>query len=494
MDYGSLSLDDDPLNIAATYSRRRISKTEKQGASSRLIQSLSTEVPPPAHTDGVYANVFHRTDVLRKMKRRRKKRRKKEAEKFPLAKAQHRSRSCIYTTLNNKSRRIKAVIYKKIMSLIILADLTFFVFSTDPKYRHYHIFYMEEGIASCIFMLEYIARMVTITESRKFGQIGAIKGRLQYMISFHAMIDACATFPFFLEFVTDWNLPTLTYLRFFRLLRILRFDSLGQATASLKRVLFYNREILYVAVVMAGGLIMFTAVLMYYLRPQGGDLDGEEWSIFTTIYYSTLMLTSQGGPGGDLPWYTQVVVLMTGLFSIGMFAIPASILTWGFEAEAERVASKTRKRHLQRISGGRPSSCSSSPSPSYGRNGYHSPSSSDEEYFKLIAGGDGDEENGKSVVKQEKEADESLRKIKELMSSFRDADSDASGSLSKGEFLRLAAPLLPKGMKNLNMGEEHNIIADADKEQISSSLLLERVNRLESKLDRILSLLDNDDK
>jgi len=487
MDYGSLSLDDDPLNSAATYSRQRIFKTKKRassrliqsrrriGASSRLVQSLSTEVPP-----------FHRTDVLRKMKK---------------AKAQPRSRSCVYTTLNNKSRRITAVVYKNIMTLIIMADLTFFVFSTDPKYRHYHIFYMEEGIASCIFMLEYIARMVTITESRKFGQIGAIKGRLQYMISFHAMIDACATFPFFLEFVTDWNLPTLTYLRFFRLLRILRFDSLGQATASLKRVLFYNREILYVAVVMAGGLIMFTAVLMYYLRPQGGDLDGEEWSIFTTIYYSTLMLTSQGGPGGDLPWYTQVVVLMTGLFSIGMFAIPASILTWGFEAEAERVASKTRKRHLQRISGGRPSSCSSSPSPSYGRNGYHSPSSSDEEYFKLIAGGDGDEENGKSVVKQEKEADESLRKIKELMSSFRDADSDASGSLSKGEFLRLAAPLLPKGMKNLNMGEEHNIIADADKEQISSSLLLERVNRLESKLDktnnrldRILSLLDNDDK
>jgi hypothetical protein len=80
------------------------------------------------------------------------------------------------------------------------------------------------------------------------------------------------------------------------------------------------------------------------------------------------------------------------------------------------------------------------------------------------------------------------------MSLFQDADSDASGSLSKGEFLRLAAPLLPKGMKNLSMGEEHNIIARADKEQISSSLLLERVNRLESKLDRILSLLDNDDK
>ena len=56
------------------------------------------------------------------------------------------------------------------------------------------------------------------------------------------------------------------------------------------------------------------------------------------MYLSALMLTGQGGPDGDLPWYTKSVILMTGIFSIGMFAIPASMLTWGFEAEAQRVA------------------------------------------------------------------------------------------------------------------------------------------------------------
>jgi len=178
--------------------------------------------------------------------------------------------------LNNKSRQsqaVKAVTYKKMMSFIIIIDLAFFVLSTDPRYRHHRIFYLEEEIASCIFMLKYIARLVTITDSRKYGQMGALKGRLRYMMSFHTLIDAFATFPF------SWNL--LRILIFFRLLLILRTDSLGQAMDSLKRVLFYNREILYFAEVMATGLIMFTAVLMYYLRPQGGDLsnDGEEWSI-----------------------------------------------------------------------------------------------------------------------------------------------------------------------------------------------------------------------
>ena len=75
---------------------------------------------------------------------------------------------------------------------------------------------------------------------------------------------------------------------------------------------------------------------MYYLRPQGDDVslvdDASDFeSISKTMVLSTLMLTGQGGPSGKLPWYTQLVVLLTGIFSVAMFAIPASMLTWGFE-------------------------------------------------------------------------------------------------------------------------------------------------------------------
>ena len=38
--------------------------------------------------------------------------------------------------------------------------------------------------------------------------------------------------------------------------------------------------------------------------------------------------------------YTQAVVALTACFSIAFFAIPASMLTWGFEAEAERLFKK----------------------------------------------------------------------------------------------------------------------------------------------------------
>lgn len=51
-----------------------------------------------------------------------------------------------------------------------------------------------------------------------------------------------------------------------------------------------------------------------------------------------------GGPGGDLPWYTKSVVLLTSELSVAIFAIPASMLTWGFEAKAARMAKRARMR------------------------------------------------------------------------------------------------------------------------------------------------------
>ena len=41
----------------------------------------------------------------------------------------------------------------------------------------------------------------------------------------------------------------------------------------------------------------------------------------------------QGGPDGELPWYTSSVMILTGFLGVGMFAIPLSMLTWGFEGK-----------------------------------------------------------------------------------------------------------------------------------------------------------------
>lgn len=200
--------------------------------------------------------------------------------------------------------------------------------STEPALSksQTQFFQAWEGITSSIFLLEYVMRLVVVTEARKYGDDGWFWGRVRYARTTSAIIDCAAMLPFFLELTTGWDLPTLTYLRSFRLLRILKTSGFADATRAVHRVIYYNRQILYVALLICVGLVLLTAVMMYYLRPQGAASSSEFESLGATMYLSAMMLTGQGGPDGDLPWYTKGVVLLTGVFSIGMFAIPASMV------------------------------------------------------------------------------------------------------------------------------------------------------------------------
>lgn len=240
------------------------------------------------------------------------------------------NKSFVYTMLNPRSTAWQARIFKWFISAVIVVDLVGFVLSTEPSLSkdQQQFFTNWEAVTSYIFLSEYILRFLSVTESHKYGSMGPIMGRLRYCTTYSAIIDLVATAPYFLERFTGWDLPTLTYLRAFRLLRILKTESFSEASKSVYRVFKYNSEILYVALCIGIGMVLFTSVLMYYMRPKNHE---QFESLSATIYLATLMLTGQGGPDGQLPWYTSAVVLLTGVFSIGMFAIPASMLTWGFE-------------------------------------------------------------------------------------------------------------------------------------------------------------------
>lgn len=303
----------------------------------------------------------------------------------------------LYIALNPKSHSQLARWYQKAITFVILCDAIVYVLSTEPNLSHLsHVFYSTEAITSTVFAIEYFARLLVCTEKRCYAKHGPTRGRWKYMLSSQALIDAFATFPFFIELVSGIPLPTLTYLRVFRVLRITRTRSYSQAMDAVGRVLYFNREILYVAGLLGMYLVVVTSILMYYLRPRGKDAElvddpTDFQSIAKTMVLSTLMLTGQGGPSGNLPWYTQLVVLLTGIFSIGMFAIPASMLTWGFEAEAERLGAKAKKRVLAKRRGEvYVSDTSSSSSSSSACSGFGDISTSDEEYLAIIGGDDGD--------------------------------------------------------------------------------------------------------
>jgi hypothetical protein len=283
-------------------------------------------------------------------------------------------------------------------------------------------------------------------------------------------------------------LPNLTWIRFFRLLRILKTGSYTRSMETVWRVIYYNSEILYVALNMCIILVLVTAVLMYYLRPPE---DAEQFnSLMATMYLSTLMLTGQGGPDGDMPWYTKAVVLLTGFFSVAMFAIPASMLTWGFEAEAERCAKKARQKYVDslRKSNEDESDCDEEEDHSTYSQYISSSSSSegdttDEEYLAIIAGGDdgGDDDNNNGYSGREGQPEDEV--VKQLIRTFQTSDVDASGTLSIDEFVELMTDPAMASLSMVGMAA-------------SVGLLSKRVHHLEKelaeshrKLDQILQAI-----
>jgi voltage-gated potassium channel len=389
-----------------------------------------------------------------------------------------RRHSLVYTILNPHSKQWPALLFKRFITLIILMDLLLFILSTDLNLSQHHgdFFHTTEGIASCIFLVEYVARVAVCTEKKKYHKHGRVGGRLAYMKSWAALIDLFATLPFFLEYPTGWNLPTLTYLRFFRLFRILKTEGYVRALDAVYRVVYYNREILWVAALLCIFLILVTAVLLYYLKPQNEEDAADFQSIGATLYMSTMMLTGQGGPdGANLPWYTKMVVLLTAVFSVAMFAIPASMLTWGFEAEAARMAKVTRQRTIKQQLQSQSTSLDSLPlsSSSDSDDDSSDGDSTDEEYLRIIAGEDGAGEATPPVE---------TPFMKQLRESFLQADADADGNLTMSEFMRLQTSLPPNVTEDLT-----TVVQTTLENRVHSLEAMVQANN--EKLDRVLELL-----
>ena len=84
--------------------------------------------------------------------------------------------------LNPLSKQWQAVAYRYFIFTVIVTDLLLFISSTDPPAARSHGIFVgaTDCVVSGIFLLEYVARLVTVTERVKYGKRGALMDRLGY--------------------------------------------------------------------------------------------------------------------------------------------------------------------------------------------------------------------------------------------------------------------------------------------------------------------------
>jgi voltage-gated potassium channel len=153
------------------------------------------------------------------------------------------------------------------------------------------------------------------------------------MLSPLTLLDMLAILPFYLPINLD-----LRFLRALRLFRAFRLLKVGRYNSSLKlirNVFIDKREEIVLSLSMMAILLLFSACLLYFIenksQPQAFS------SIPAAMWWAVTALTTVGY--GDIYPITPLGKLIASIIAIsgiGMFALPAGIISSGFVESIQR--------------------------------------------------------------------------------------------------------------------------------------------------------------
>ncbi|MEY3876302.1 MAG: hypothetical protein RIR50_1474, partial [Pseudomonadota bacterium] len=193
-------------------------------------------------------------------------------------------------------------------------------------------FIVLDAIAVGIFTLEYCLRMYCCVEEPGFKR--AVTGRLKMAKSTSSIIDILAIAPFFLE-VFLHHLIDLRFMRVFRLLRLLKLSRYTGATQSLSKVIVREWPVMAASAFIMLLLVVMTASLGYLFEHEAQPDKFE--NIPQAIYWAVITLASVGY--GDISPITpagRAITIVLALIGIGIFAIPAALLSSAFSDQLKR--------------------------------------------------------------------------------------------------------------------------------------------------------------
>ena len=177
-----------------------------------------------------------------------------------------------------------------------------------------------------IFTAEYLARVWACTTDPRFPE--PIRGRIRFMLRPMSLLDLVAILPFYISAFSS-NTSFLRMFRMLRILRLLRISRYSRALRTMLNVLWESREELAITVMILLFVLVSVSCLVYYVEH---PVQPEAFpDIPTTLWWGVVTLTTIGY--GDVFPITTEGRIFTALFAvlgIGVFAIPAGILTSGF--------------------------------------------------------------------------------------------------------------------------------------------------------------------
>jgi voltage-gated potassium channel len=189
---------------------------------------------------------------------------------------------------------------------------------------HGKVFHDFDVISVGIFSVEYLLRLWTAVEVRRFSH--PVWGRLRWMVTPLAIVDLLAVLPFYLGFFVQFDLREL---RVLRLLRVFKLSRYSNAMSIMKAVLRQEARSLGTVMFVFLILLLFISSLMYlFEHPVQPQIFSD---VPTALWWGVETMTTLGY--GDMIPATSLGKLLggvTALMGVGMIALPAGIMASGF--------------------------------------------------------------------------------------------------------------------------------------------------------------------
>ncbi|KAA1248022.1 ion transporter [Aquimarina sp. RZ0] len=237
------------------------------------------------------------------------------------------------------SRRVDLFIVYLIF-INVLAVVLESIHSLKEEYKF--IFDFIELFSICVFSIEYIFRIWSITENEKYSK--PILGRLKYLFSFFSVIDLLAVLPAYIPLFVGVDARIIRGVRLIRLFRILKLSRYNRAFSHIRYVILAKKEELVISLFAVLTLLVISSSLMYFVENEAQP-DAFS-SIPATMWWGVATLTTVGY--GDVYPITGLGKFMAGIMAIlgvGLFALPAGILANGFGGTLEKRNQKMTCKH-----------------------------------------------------------------------------------------------------------------------------------------------------
>lgn len=241
------------------------------------------------------------------------------------------------------ANRAGSIIELAMILLIFLNILAIVLESVKELYASYGDFFLTfETFSVIIFSVEYALRIWTAPEDPRYaGRLG----RLRFGLTSMSIIDLLSVLPFYLSLLPSFfalDLRFVRIIRLFRLVRLLKVARYLKALNLIQAVFRERKEQIFLSVIFIIFLLVIVSTLMFYIEHEAQP-DAFS-SIPATMWWGIETLTTVGY--GDLVPKTQLGKLFGGMIAIlgiGLFALPAGILSSGLTDQMQK-AEKAKKK------------------------------------------------------------------------------------------------------------------------------------------------------